>query len=123
MSAARRPRRALVVGATAAAAVIGVVGVVAPAAHGAVASPGLDGPRPDAALLERCTGTAPVVCTYPDLPPGPYDVTVVLGDRHGPAGTEVQAEARRLMVAAVDTAEGELARRTFTVDVRDPESQ
>ncbi|MFE5308080.1 GDSL-type esterase/lipase family protein [Isoptericola sp. NPDC056605] len=122
MSAAPRGRRAAALLLAAAAVVTG-----SPAASASPAAdagrPGLGGPRPDAALLEACTGTAPVVCTYPDLPPGHYDVTVMLGDRHGPAGTEVQAEARRLMVPAVDTADGELARRTFTVNVRDPESQ
>lgn len=121
MSARRRP-----VGRVTTAALCALVAGAAlgdPAAHAAVGRPGLAGPRPDAALLERCTGTDPVVCTYPDLSPGHYDVTVMLGDRHGPAGTEVQAEARRLMVPEVHTADGELARRTFTVNVRDPESQ
>lgn len=80
-------------------------------------------PRPEPALLEQCTGTGPVVCTYPDLAPGHYDVTVLLGDRRAAAGTEVQAEARRLMADGVETSAGELVRRTFTVNVRDPESQ
>ncbi|WP_084467911.1 rhamnogalacturonan acetylesterase [Promicromonospora sukumoe] len=80
-------------------------------------------PRPDPALLEHCAGTDPVVCTYPDLAPGHYDVTVRLGDRRAAAGTEVQAEARRLMADEVETSAGELVRRTFTVNVRDPESQ
>ncbi|MFI2102260.1 hypothetical protein ACH436_03155 [Isoptericola sp. NPDC019693] len=119
MSARRRPGRVVTAACCALAAGTALAG---PAAH-AAGRPGLDGPRPDPALLERCTGAGPVVCTYPELPPGHYDVTVMLGDRHGPAGTEVQTEARRLMVAQVDTADGELARRTFTVNVRDPESQ
>ena len=121
MSAARRrPGRVVTAVLGVAAAATAVAG---PPAHAAGGRPGLDGPRPDAALLERCTGTDPVLCTFPDLPPGHYDVTVMLGDRRSPASTEVRAEARRLMVPAVDTAHGELARRTFTVNVRDPESQ
>ncbi|MEU2200112.1 GDSL-type esterase/lipase family protein [Isoptericola sp. NPDC019482] len=121
MSAGRRPVARLAAAALCAATAATVL--AGPPAQAAVGWPGLAGPRPDAALLERCTGTDPVVCTYPDLPPGHYDVTVMLGDRHGTASTQVQAEARRLMVDTVDTADGELARRTFTVNVRDPESQ
>lgn len=79
-------------------------------------------PKPDPALLSHCTGTSPITCTF-DVPPGHYDVTVMLGDRHATAQTEVFAEARRLMVASTDTAAGELVRRTFTVNVRTPEGQ
>ncbi|MFE7407558.1 rhamnogalacturonan acetylesterase [Isoptericola sp. NPDC057559] len=124
MSAARRPWRATTAALCAATTL--AVGAAAPATASAPAAtgrPGLAAPRPDPALLEACTGAGPVVCTYPDLPPGHYDVTVLLGDRHAAARTEVLAEARRLMVDAVDTDEGEVVRRTFTVNVRDPESQ
>lgn len=79
-------------------------------------------PRTDPALVEQCVGESPVVCTY-DVPPGHYDVTVMLGDRHGPASTEVHAEARRLMVGETATEAGELVRQTFTVNVRHPEGQ
>ncbi len=79
-------------------------------------------PRPDPALLSQCTGSAPITCTY-DLPPGDYDVTVVLGNHREAGQTEVLAEARRLMVSAVATAADELVRRTFTVNVRTPEGQ
>ncbi|TWD84897.1 lysophospholipase L1-like esterase [Kribbella amoyensis] len=79
-------------------------------------------PHPDPGLLAQCTGTAPITCTF-DVPPGHYDVTVALGNRQEAARTEVLAEARRLMVPATDSAAGELVRRTFTVNVRDPEGQ
>lgn len=79
-------------------------------------------PKPDPALLAQCTGTAPITCTF-DVPPGHYDVTLQLGDRRVAAQTEVFAEARRLMVGSIDTAAGELVRRTFTVNVRNPEAQ
>ncbi|WP_112237964.1 rhamnogalacturonan acetylesterase [Kribbella monticola] len=79
-------------------------------------------PRPDPALLSHCTGSQPITCTF-DVPPGHYDVTVMLGDRHEAASTEVYAEARRLMVDSTETGPGELVRRTFTVNVRSPEGQ
>lgn len=79
-------------------------------------------PKLDPALLQACTGAAPIVCTW-DLPAGHYDVTVMLGDRRAAARTQVSAEARRMLVPTVATDAGELARRTFTVNVRTPESQ
>ncbi|MDX6279021.1 MAG: hypothetical protein QOH03_92, partial [Kribbellaceae bacterium] len=79
-------------------------------------------PRPDPALLSQCTGSTPITCTF-DVPPGHYDVTVQLGDRQAAAQTEVLAEARRLMVGSTDTKAGELVRRSFTVNVREPEGQ
>ncbi|NUW39122.1 rhamnogalacturonan acetylesterase [Nonomuraea rhodomycinica] len=51
-----------------------------------------------------------------DVPPGHYDVTVVVR-----GGTEVLAEARRLMARA--SPDGGWHRRTFTVNVRTPEAQ
>lgn len=117
MSADRHRRRTA---ALCAAALAAVLSAAPSAAADGVAHPA---PRPDPALLERCTGTAPVVCTYPALDPGHYDVTVMLGDRHEAASTEVRAEARRLMVPTVETGDGELARRTFTVNVRTPEGE
>lgn len=79
-------------------------------------------PEPDPQLRERCTGVAPISCHY-DLPPGHYDVTVVLGDATRPGVTTVQAEARRVMLATTSTAAGELRRFTFTANVRQPEGQ
>jgi len=87
--------------------------------------PGLDrsGPKPDPTLLTSCTGQSPIVCTFGDLAPGDYDVTLVLGSDDAAASTEVFAESRRLMLATIDTAAGEHVRRAFTVNVRDPEGQ
>ncbi|HEX8631048.1 MAG TPA: discoidin domain-containing protein [Catenuloplanes sp.] len=89
---------------------------------GADANPPVDGPTPDPALRAQCTGTAPIYCHYA-LPPGHYDVTVVLGDSRTAGSTAVQAEARRSMLATVNTAAGQTSRHTFTVNVRDPEGQ
>ncbi|MFP3989867.1 rhamnogalacturonan acetylesterase [Streptomyces sp. E11-3] len=69
----------------------------------------------------HCTGTAPVVCHF-DVAPGTYRVSVLLGgDTAG--RTDVTAEARRSMLAETATAAGETVRRTFTVNVRDPEGE
>ncbi|MFE7503914.1 hypothetical protein [Promicromonospora sp. NPDC057488] len=72
--------------------------------------------------LPHCTGESPITCTF-DVPPGHYDVTVLLGSRDEAAETTVLAEARRLMVDATATSAGERVRRSFTVNVRDPEGQ
>ena len=69
-----------------------------------------------------CTGTASVVCQV-DVPPGNYDVTVVLGDADESASTAVRAEARRMMLAEVATGPGEFVRRAFSVNVREPEGE
>jgi lysophospholipase L1-like esterase len=87
--------------------------------------PGLDeaGPRTDPALLEACVGENPVVCTFEDLGPGNYDVSVEVGSEASTASTEVYVESRRHVVSTIDTAVGERQRRSFTVNVRDPEGQ
>ncbi|WP_345544722.1 rhamnogalacturonan acetylesterase [Microbacterium jejuense] len=105
-------------------AVLIAAGLTIPATAEA-SPPGLDlaGPKVDPALLDSCTGEDPVVCTFDDLAPGDYDVTVVLGSDDAAASTAVFAESRRQMLTATDTAAGEHVRRAFTVDVRDPEGQ
>ncbi|GAB2523012.1 rhamnogalacturonan acetylesterase [Nocardiopsis aegyptia] len=98
--------------------------VAVPAHAASAASPGQGlepAPRPAPALLEECTGTAPVVCRF-DVDPGRYDVTVRLGGPEA-AHTAVWAEARRLMVPATAMEAGGTERATFTVDVRDPEGE
>ncbi len=52
------------------------------------------------------------------LPEGNYNVTITLGDPDGTSSTTVKAESRRLMLERVETKQGELATRTFTVNVR-----
>jgi lysophospholipase L1-like esterase len=54
------------------------------------------------------------------LPEGDYDVTVTLGDASRGTNVTVKAESRRLMLEQVRTRAGELATRTFTVNVRTP---
>jgi len=83
-----------------------------------VPGPAAAAPRP----VPSCTGTAPVVC-HVDVPPGDYDVTVVVGDAAEPASTAVRAEARRMMLAEVATAPGQFVRRAFSVNVREPEGE
>ncbi|XVS67510.1 GDSL-type esterase/lipase family protein [Actinosynnema sp. CA-299493] len=69
-----------------------------------------------------CTGAGPVTCHY-DVAPGHYDVTVRLGSSSRAANTGVTAEARRRVLAAVDTGVGQFADRVLTVNVRNPEGQ
>ncbi|HWA85195.1 MAG TPA: rhamnogalacturonan acetylesterase [Opitutus sp.] len=54
------------------------------------------------------------------VPEGNYRVTVTLGDSHAASDTTVKAESRRLMLEHVVTAPGEIATRSFVVNVRDP---
>lgn len=54
-------------------------------------------------------------------PDGDYRVTIVLGGKTEATETTVKAEARRLMLQEVPTAEGRKAKRTFVVNVRTPE--
>ncbi|WP_304450784.1 rhamnogalacturonan acetylesterase [Nocardiopsis sp. YSL2] len=103
-------------------AALALAASVAAPAHAAPPRQGLGpAPHPAPALLEECTGTAPVVCRF-DVDPGRYDVTVRLGGAEA-AHTAVWAEARRLMVPATATEAGHTHRATFTVDVRDPEGE
>ncbi|RYD32052.1 MAG: rhamnogalacturonan acetylesterase [Verrucomicrobiaceae bacterium] len=55
------------------------------------------------------------------LPPGNYDVTVLLGDLAGKSDTTVRAESRRLMLENVVTREKQQVSRKFTVNIRQPE--
>ncbi|MFD9498560.1 rhamnogalacturonan acetylesterase [Streptomyces sp. NPDC060035] len=75
-----------------------------------------------AAGPDRCTGTAPVVCHF-DVAPGTYRVRVLLGGGAEAGSTEVTAETRRTMLAETPNAAGETVRRSFTVDVREPEGE
>ncbi|MEO0055600.1 MAG: hypothetical protein RLZZ50_1547, partial [Verrucomicrobiota bacterium] len=55
-----------------------------------------------------------------DLPPGNYDVTVLLGDPSAPSSTTVKAESRRLMIETASVAAGATESRSFTVNIRTP---
>ncbi|GGT86609.1 MULTISPECIES: rhamnogalacturonan acetylesterase [Streptomyces] len=104
-------RTALLTVATTAAALL----TAAPAhADGGPYGQGLDHCAPSAT-------TQALVCHF-DVPPGTYDVTVTLGGRTA-GSTSVTGETRRALLAGTDTGAGERTRRSFTVDVRDPEGE
>jgi lysophospholipase L1-like esterase len=66
-----------------------------------------------------CTSQRPFLFSI-KLPEGNYRVTVTLGDLSGPSTTTVKAELRRLMLENVQTAPGQFATRSFTVNIRTP---
>ncbi|MET9509739.1 rhamnogalacturonan acetylesterase [Streptomyces flavidovirens] len=67
---------------------------------------------------ELCT---PAAC-HVDVAPGTYHVTVTLGGAEA-GSTSVTAETRRALLPETPTAPGQRIRRTFTVDVREPEGE
>ncbi|MDX2294097.1 MULTISPECIES: rhamnogalacturonan acetylesterase [Streptomyces] len=74
--------------------------------------------------LDHCAAVAETTalsCHF-DLPPGTYDVTVTLGGDTAGA-TAISGETRRALLAETPTGAGERIRRSFTVDVRDPEGE
>lgn len=90
--------------------------------YGLLAAPGIrassgnggDALRSDALVADRAFSF--VV----DLPPGNYDVNVLLGDPSAPSSTTIKAETRRLMIEAVDVKAGAVETRSFTVNIRTP---
>ncbi|MFF5925212.1 rhamnogalacturonan acetylesterase [Streptomyces hydrogenans] len=89
----------------------------------AATAPAHAGENPHGQGLDHCaaTGTGALACHF-DLAPGTYDVTVTLGgDTAGATG--ISGETRRALLAETPTAAGERIRRSFTVDVRDPEGE
>jgi lysophospholipase L1-like esterase len=71
----------------------------------------------DPALLSRCTGQNPIVCTI-DAPNGNYDVSVEVGNQNAAGLSRVSAETRHYAGAAIATAAGAFSVATFTVNVR-----
>jgi lysophospholipase L1-like esterase len=57
-----------------------------------------------------------------DVPSGDYDLMLKFGNADTAASTGVQVEARRTVLAPVETNAGEFVTRTVTVNVRTPES-
>ncbi|MFF6936770.1 hypothetical protein [Streptomyces sp. NPDC008312] len=57
------------------------------------------------------------------MAPGTYRVRLLLGGGTQPGSTAVTAETRRTMLAETPDAAGRTVRRSFTVDVRDPEGE
>ncbi|MEV7529708.1 rhamnogalacturonan acetylesterase [Streptomyces hydrogenans] len=89
----------------------------------AATAPAHAGENPHGQGLDHCaaTGTGALACHF-DLAPGTYDVSVTLGgDTAGATG--ISGETRRALLAETPTAAGERIRRSFTVDVRDPEGE
>ncbi|MFF4488659.1 rhamnogalacturonan acetylesterase [Streptomyces sp. NPDC001544] len=68
--------------------------------------------------IANCTATA---CHF-DVPPGTYDVKVVLGGATA-SSTAVSGETRRALLPETSVAAGERVTRAFTVDVRTPEGE
>lgn len=87
-------------------AVSGTLATALPAQAAAPRSPG------------NCTATA---CHF-DVPPGTYDVKVLLGGE-GAARTAIVGESRRALLPETATAAGERVARSFTVNVRTPEGE
>jgi lysophospholipase L1-like esterase len=75
-----------------------------------------DGRRPLG--IENCTATA---CHF-DVPPGTYDVKVLLGGRTV-SSTTISGETRRALLPETDAPAGERVARSFTVNVRSPEGE
>ncbi|MBO4254930.1 rhamnogalacturonan acetylesterase [Streptomyces griseorubiginosus] len=68
--------------------------------------------------LDHCTATA---CHF-DVPPGAYDVTVLLGGEAA-SSTGISGETRRSLLPETPAAAGERVARSFTVNVRTPEGE
>ncbi|MEU9268130.1 rhamnogalacturonan acetylesterase [Streptomyces sp. NPDC048251] len=86
----------------------GLTAVPAAQAHGGRASLGID----------NCTATA---CHF-DVPPGTYDVEVVLGG-DAESSTGISGETRRALLPEIAAPAGGRVVRSFTVDVRTPEGE
>lgn len=68
--------------------------------------------------LDNCTATA---CHF-DVPPGTYDVKVLLGGEAA-SSTSVTGETRRALLPETAAPAGERVARSFTVNVRTPEGE
>ncbi|NEA97953.1 rhamnogalacturonan acetylesterase [Streptomyces sp. SID13726] len=68
--------------------------------------------------IENCTSTA---CHF-DVPPGTYDVQLLLGGDSA-SSTSVTGETRRSLLPETAVAAGERTARSFTVNVRTPEGE
>ncbi|PAZ17101.1 carbohydrate esterase [Streptomyces sp. SA15] len=68
--------------------------------------------------IENCTATA---CHF-DVPPGTYDVKVLLGG-DAESSTSIGGETRRSLLPETSVTAGERVARSFTVNVRTPEGE
>jgi len=87
------------------------------AGSGGLSNPGEVVPL-DPALLSKCTGTMPIVCTFPVPANGNYTVTVELGGAAA-SRSRVQAEEHRISVPTVQIAAGQYTKYTFSLNVRE----
>jgi lysophospholipase L1-like esterase len=72
----------------------------------------------DAALLSKCTGTNPIVCTFAVPTNGNYTVTVELGGAAA-SRSRVQAEEHRISVPPQPLTAGQYSKHTFSLNVRE----
>ena len=72
----------------------------------------------DAALLSKCTGTNPIVCSFPVPANGNYTVTVELGGAAA-SRSRVQAEEHRISVPPTALTAGQFSKHTFSLNVRE----
>ena len=72
----------------------------------------------DAALLSKCTGTNPIVCTFSVATNGNYTVTVELGGASA-SRSRVQAEEHRISVPPQALTAGQYSKHTFSLNVRE----
>ncbi|MGC9439399.1 rhamnogalacturonan acetylesterase [Streptomyces sp. WG5] len=100
------------------AAVILVAVALAAGALTAVPAQARTGTPDGAHGMADCTATA---CHF-DVPPGTYDVKVLLGGDDA-ARTAIGGESGRSLLAETATGAGERVARSFTVDVRTPEGE
>ncbi len=94
----------------------GLVAVPAQAHASSGPSGSYDGRRPLG--IENCTAAA---CHF-DVPPGTYDVKVLLGGETA-SSTSVSGETRRSLLPETAAPAGEHVARAFTVNVRTPEGE
>jgi lysophospholipase L1-like esterase len=73
----------------------------------------------DPALLSKCIGTMPIVCTFDVPADGNYTVTVELGSPTASTSSRVQAEEHRISVPTTRLAAGSYERHTFSLNVRE----
>lgn len=88
--------------------------------EGEPAIEGVDCGRPDAVIRDFCTSDQPWYFSV-KVPEGNYRVTLALGDTSGRSSTTVKAELRRLMLEKMATGSGQIAKRSFVVNVRTPD--
>jgi lysophospholipase L1-like esterase len=72
----------------------------------------------DAALLGKCSGTNPIVCTFAVPTNGNYTVTVELGGTNS-SRSRVQAEEHRISVPTLQLDGGKYSKHTFSLNVRE----